>query len=200
MIKYLFEDNNILKSFDIESMEFIPLESEFNIDLFINHGIDLNTLNAALEHRSKLLSNTPRILAYSLDVATLKLKEIGLRPGESVELVRSIDFDKNYILGIKNIKIEADLQENDILQFIFSLDDGLTWVSYFNGDWINVRNSTVDILDRGMTVNTINSLNEEQLKFISSSGKLKIKFHMKKRSLESPLAVKKIALEYNTNL
>lgn len=200
MIKYLIQDKGLIKSFDSSINEFIVIGGEIIPDNFINNGIDITTLNIALGYRDQLLSNSPRVYSYSDSVRTIKLNEVGLPLGETIDFIRSINFDKNYILGIKNILIEAEYSLEDTLSFIFSLDDGLKWVSFFNNEWIDVRNSTVDILERGMDIETINSLNESDLEFISTSGKLKIKFYMKKRSLESPLKVKKIRLEYNTNL
>lgn len=200
MIKYLIQDKGLIKSFDSSINEFMVIDGKIIPDNFINNGMDVNTLNIALNYREQLLSNSPRIYSYSDSVRTIKLNEVGLPLGETIDFIRSINFDKNYILGIKNILIEAEYNLEDTLSFIFSLDDGLKWVSFFNNEWIDVRNSTVDILERGMDIETINSLNESDLQFISTSGKLKIKFYMKKRSLESPLKVKKIKLEYNTDL
>ncbi|WP_300347558.1 hypothetical protein [Clostridium sp.] len=198
---FLIKDGDSIKGFKDKELTIIEAKEPVKEDFF-NYGLSKLELNQIIKNRTVFQSNKPKILLYTDNPNEIKLDlfEKGTPHGEIVTMKNSIIFDKNYIQYIKDINVDATLGQNSILKFIFSKDDGNSWITFENSKWLPINLDNISISTKGINLNTLNNLTEEQLKLISDTRKIKLAWYMKRGSLEENIIIKQIKLDYKTNL
>lgn len=197
---FLIKDGNSIKGFKDKVLTVLENKIAIKED-FLSYGLSKKELNAIIKNRTAFQSSKPKILFYTDNPnPDIKLYEKGTPHGEIVNMKSSIVFDKDYIQYIKDINIEAKLGGDSILKFAISKDDGNSWITFYNNRWGPIGLDNISLATKGIDLNTLNNLTEEQLKLISDTRKIKIAWYMKRGSLEENIIIKQIKLDYKTNL
>ncbi len=198
---FLIKDSDSIKGFKDKVLTTIEAKEPVKED-FLNYGLSKLELNQIIKNRTVFQSNKPKILLYTDNPNEIKLDlfEKGTPHGEIVSMKNSVILDKEYIQYIKDINVDATVGQNSILKFIFSKDDGNSWITFDSAKWIPITLDNISISTKGIDLNTLNNLTEEQLKLISDTRKIKLAWYMKRGSLEENIIIKQIKLDYKTNL
>ena len=197
---FLIKDGNSIKGFKNKVLTVVENKIAIKED-FLSYGLSKKELNAIIKNRTPFQSSRPKILFYTDNPnPDIKLYEKGTPHGEIINMKNSIVFNKDYIQYIKDINIEAKLGRDSILKFAISKDDGNSWITFYNNRWGPIGLDNISLATKGIDLNTLNNLTEEQLKLISDTRKIKIAWYMKRGSLEENIIIKQIKLDYKTNL
>ncbi|HII4524267.1 TPA: hypothetical protein ACY4UK_001409 [Clostridium perfringens] len=197
---FLIKDGNSIKGFKDKVLTVLENKIAIKED-FLNYGLSKLELNQIIKNRTAFQSSKPKILFYTDNPKPdIKLYEKGTPHGEIVSMKNSVILDKEYIQYIKDINVDATVGQNSILKIIFSKDDGNSWITFDSTKWIPITVDNISISTKGIDLNTLNNLTEEQLKLISDTRKIKLAWYMKRGSLEENIIIKQIKLDYKTNL
>lgn len=197
---FLIKDGNSIKGFKDKVLT--VLENKISIkEDFLNYGLSKLELNQIIKNRTAFQISKPKILFYTDNPKPdIKLYEKGTPHGEIVSMKNSVILDKEYIQYIKDINVDATVGQNSILKFIFSKDDGNSWITFYDNRWRSIGLDNISLATKGIDLNTLNNLTEEQLKLISDTRKIKIAWYMKRGNLEENITIKQIKIDYKTNL
>lgn len=149
--------------------------------------------------RNEVTGPAPKLLRYDTDIENnyLVVKNICLYPPSLVKETRSYDFSMSYITGISNFLINQTQAASDILKFMISVDDGVTWIAWRDGSWYaNSELTDQVILEKGMTPEEMESLPEESKEVLFSTRKMRLAFILKPGSLTSELKLNKYECKY----
>ncbi|EOU1827284.1 hypothetical protein DMN40_14640 [Clostridium perfringens] len=197
---FLIKDGNSIKGFKDKVLTVLENKIAIKED-FLSYGLSKKELNTIIKNRIAFQSSKPKILFYTDNPKPdIKLYEKGTPHGEIVSMKNSVILDKEYIQYIKDINVDATVGQNSILKFIFSKDDGNSWITFDSAKWIPITLDNISISTKGIDLNTLNNLTEEQLKLISDTRKIRLAWYMKRGSLEENIIIKQIKLDYKTNL
>ena len=175
-------------------------EAELTVDTFKTYGIERKLLFLLNDFRYSLNSNTPKILYHTLEPTVVYYKEKGIPLGEIIEMNEAVNLSHSYINYIRNITITANVGIGDVLKFIIS-NDGQKWLTFYEGEWVEILKNKQVIIDKGMDLETLNGLSELQLQSISENVEgVKLAWYMKKSTLNSNLSISEINMEYSTRL
>ncbi|HAT4283488.1 TPA: hypothetical protein I9088_001370 [Clostridium perfringens] len=197
---FLIKDGNSIKGFKDKVLTVLENKIAIKED-FLNYGLSKLELNQIIKNRTAFQSSKPKILFYTDNPKPdIKLYEKGTPHGEIVSMKNSVILDKEYIQYIKDINVDATVGQNSILKFIFSKDDGNSWITFYDNRWGAIGLDNISLATKGIDLNTLNNLTEEQLKLISDTRKIKIAWYMKRGNLEENITIKQIKIDYKTNL
>lgn len=197
---FLIKDGNSIKGFKDKVLTVLENKIAIKED-FLSYGLSKKELNTIIKNRIAFQSSKPKILFYTDNPKPdIKLYEKGTPHGEIVSMKNSVILDKEYIQYIKDINVDATVGQNSILKFIFSKDDGNSWITFYDNRWGPIGLDNISLATKGIDLNTLNNLTEEQLKLISDTRKIKLAWYMKRGSLEENIIIKQIKLDYKTNL
>lgn len=202
IMKFLIKDNLTIKTYKENILiDICPIE-ELTIETFENHGIDLGDLPNLTELRKTLEETTLKLLYISEEEIKLYYREYGLPHGQFMEMATDANISMDYVLFVKTINITANPGiEADILRFIISLDKGLTWVTYYNNQWIPIERIDIEVIEKGLSLEAINSLEQQQLEELTAgANSIKFCWYMRKSDVSTPLEVSNIYMKYETNI
>lgn len=154
---------------------------------------------ALMNIRNEVTGPSPKLLRYDTDVENtyLVVKNECLYPPNLIKGTKSYDFSMSYITGISNFLINQTQGDLDILKFMISVDEGVTWISWRNGSWYaNSELTDQLILEKGMTAGEMQSLPEESKEVLFSTRKMRLAFILKPGSLTSELKLNKYECKY----
>lgn len=149
--------------------------------------------------RNEVTGPSPKLLKYDTDVDNnyLVVKNICLYPPSLIKSTESYDFSMSYITGINNFIINKTQSDSDILKFMISVDDGVTWIAWRDGSWYaNSELTDQVILEKGMTASEMQSLPDESKQVLFSTRKMRLAFILKPGSLTSELKLNKYECKY----
>lgn len=201
-MKFLINDNSIIKTYKGNNLIDVCTLNQLTIEIFEVHGINLGELPNLTELR-KLLSDTALKLIYiSQNESKLYYKEFGLPKGQFIEMSSDANISMDHILHVKSITITgSEGSEGDLLRFIVSIDKGVTWVTYYNDSWIKISKQEIDVIEKGMPLDLINSLDNEVLKIITENTEsIRFCWYMRKSNITTQLNVSNIAMKYEVNI
>lgn len=175
---------------------------ELTVDTFINHGMSKDIIsNHMNDYRYTLDSNAPKILYHTLEPTEIIYEETGTPHGEIIEMIDKVNLSPSYINHVRSINITANVGNDDVLKFIISNDDGKSWLSFYEDQWVEVLKNNAVIIEKGMTLDVINNLSESQIQEITEYvDGLKLAWYMKKGNINSTFSVSHINMEYSTSL
>ena len=149
--------------------------------------------------RNEITGPAPKLLRYDTDVNNnhLVVKNICLYPPSLIKGTKSYDFSMSYITGIGDFLINQTQSDSDILKFMISVDEGVTWIAWRNGSWYATSELTDQvILENGMTAGEMEGLPEESKVVLFSTRKMRLAFILKPGSLTSELKLNKYECKY----
>lgn len=175
--------------------------ADLTVDTFKTHGVSKSVISLLDKYRYTLTSDNPKIIYLGLEEERMVVRECGTPFGEFIEMKSAIDLSPTYINHVRNINITAIEGEGDILRFVISTDNGVTWKTYYGDGWVDILKNNAIIIDKGMTLDVINSLTEANLQSITTGVQgLKLAWYMKKANINSILEISHIDMGYSTNL
>lgn len=149
--------------------------------------------------RNEVTGPAPKLLRYDTDIKNtyLVVKNICLYPPNLIKANKSYDFSMSYITGISNFLINQTQADSDILKFMISVDEGVTWIAWRDGSWhANSELTDQVILEKGMTAGEMQSLPDESKEVLFSTRKMRLAFILKPGSLTSELKLNKYECKY----
>lgn len=201
-MKFLINDNSIIKTYKGNNLIDVCTINQITIETFEVHGINLGELPNLTELR-KLLSDTALKLIYiSENESNLNYKEFGLPKGQFIEMSSDANISMDHILYVKSITITGNEGANgDLLKFLISIDKGMSWLTYYNNSWVEIFKDEVEVIEKGMSLDLINSLDNEALKIITEEAQnIRFCWYMRKSNITTELNVSNIAMKYEVNI
>lgn len=171
-------------------------------DIFKTYGMSKSEINYLFSLSKFNIAEGSKLLylndADRENIPKLK-NTIYSKEGTFFELKDNIILDKDYQNNFKKITISASNYNKNILKFIISIDDGVTWKTYKNNQWIDILKDKDSVIKDGMDVDIVNGLSEDNLKLISNTRKIKISCFIKQEVDDAPINIKQIKIDYNVN-
>ena len=209
--KYLIADGTDVKTVPSGTTDLSTLSTLTTLGIypmadktyFTSNGMDLATVNYIIANKRSLLTNvSPKILLYTDWLPTsispnIKIKERQNPFSQIIDMNNNITFNSADISHINKCTITATLATNAILKFVFSKDNGATWIAFNGTDWITVDKTLSGIMDNGMTMAICNALTEAQLTLISDTKQIKVAWVMRRVDYDN-VTIKQIKFEYAT--
>lgn len=201
-MKFLIQDNSLIKTYQDNNLIEICIVEELTIEHFNEFGIDLGSLPNLTELRKYLEGTQLNLIYLSEEEIPLYYKEFGVPKGEFVEMSTDANISMDYVLFVKSITITANPgNEKDLLRFIISLDKGETWITYFDGGWTEIAKEEKEVIEKGMPLDIINSLQVDDLKTITeTANNIRFCWYMRKANINTELNVSNISMKYEVNI
>lgn len=191
--------SNVVVSSTVRS---VGKKENLSAEMFKRYGVSKSIIGNVGSIRSSLITDDPKVIYFMEDEKKLKLKERGVPYGEIIEMRGYADLSPEYIRYVRGINLTANIEdEKDVLKFACSINNGQTWVTYYQGEWLEILRNNAIIIEKGMTLEEINNLTEAQLKELTErADSFKILWYMQKSKMNSSLNITNIEFSYNTSL
>jgi hypothetical protein len=209
--KFLIADGSNVLTIPTGTTDLTTLTSLTNLGTYpmtdaayFTNGMNLSNLNYIIQNkRNLIISTSPKILVMYSDLpsvlatslGTLKVKETPTPLTQIIEMKDSVTFNNADITHISKCTIVANVDTNAILKFVFSKDNGTTWLAFDGTNWITVDKTVDSINTSGMTLDVCNNLTEADLTLISDTKQIKVAWIMKKVGSDN-VTIKQIKFDY----
>lgn len=196
--KHLINDNGSIKRFiggDWEIVGSLPVTSEMFSEYGMNSlsNIDNNAIN-------KLTSSTPEVLTYAYADSSLDQLHLDINAIPYVQLLVPIN-NLSYKGELNNVTMNVTETGSGKIRYLVSNDNGTSWRSYKNNEWIFVNGSDGnEIITNGMTTSQINALTSTEWKNVVKNSQLKIGYYFDKSNISDSATVNSFNLlsKYST--
>ncbi|MFL0252941.1 hypothetical protein ACJDT4_21265 [Clostridium neuense] len=139
----------------------ISLKDEFENEFKYEGKLETGSVNS-LHIDKSIYNEIEEIRAVEEDGKFKLITKV--KPNDQILYSNDIDF-KN----IKNIKSLKLLTNDNNIKVICSVDKGVTWKTYYNGQWKETKDEIEVFTNEGMTPNIFNSIKELWNKLINES-------------------------------
>lgn len=196
--KYLMVDESDIKNWDTASSSYVKVsELPLTSDKFQTYGDDTYH-----KERTGIISTSPVLKIWSSLVGmpvpkitqTIKPKPI------IVNMKDDISFSEVYINDIINAVVTSDNTGSGIINFIVSIDSGVSWKAWNGSSWklVDITNMQ-DGKSKGMSVSVIQGITEAQWTSLDlSNKKIRFAWYMEITASTDVLKLKQIRVNYNT--
>lgn len=197
-LKYLMVDESDIKNWDTASSSYVKVsELPLTADKFQTYGDDTYH-----KERTGIISTSPVLKIWSSLVGmpvpkitqTIKPKSI------IVNMKDDISFSEAYINDITNAVVTLDNTGSGIINFIVSIDSGVSWKAWNGSSWglVDITNMQ-DVKSKGMSVSVIQGITEAQWTSLDlSNKKIRFAWYMEITESTDVLKLKQIRVNYNT--
>lgn len=197
-LKYLMVDESDIKNWDTASSSYVKVsELPLTADKFQTYGDDTYH-----KERTGIISTSPVLKIWSSLVGmpvpkitqTIKPKPI------IVNMKDDISFSEAYINDIINAVVTLDNTGSGIINFIVSIDSGVSWKVWNGSSWelVDITNMQ-DVKSKGMSVSVIQGITEAQWTSLDlSNKKIRFAWYMEIIASTDVLKLKQIKVNYNT--
>lgn len=197
-LKYLMVDESDIKNWDTASSSYVKVsELPLTADKFQTYGDDTYH-----KERTGIISTSPVLKIWSSLVGmpvpkitqTIKPKPI------IVNMKDDISFSEAYINDIINAVVTLDNTGSGIINFIVSIDSGVSWKVWNGSSWelVDITNMQ-DVKSKGMSVSVIQGITETQWTSLDlSNKKIRFAWYMEIIASTDVLKLKQIKVNYNT--
>ncbi|AOR24894.2 hypothetical protein [Clostridium taeniosporum] len=197
-IKYLIVDGNEIKHWDIASSSYVKVsELPLTADKFQTYGDDTYH-----KERTGIISTSPSLKIWSPLIDMIPPKVIQtIKPNPVIVTMKDdISFSEAYIKDIINAVVILDNTGSGIINFIVSVDSGVSWKAWNSSSWglVDMTNMQ-DVKSKGMSISVLQGITEAQWTSLDlSNKKIRFAWYMEITSSTDVLKLKQIRINYNT--
>lgn len=197
-IKYLIVDGNDIKHWDTASSSYAKVsEVPLTADKFQAYGDDTYH-----KERTGIISTSPALKIWSPLTEMIPPKVIQtIKPKPIIVTMKEdISFSEAYIKDIINAVVTVDNTGSGIINFIVSVDSGVSWKAWNSSSWglVDITNMQ-DVKSKGMFVAILQGITEAQWTSLDlSNKKIRFAWYMEITSSTDVLKLKQIRVNYNT--
>lgn len=197
-IKYLIVDGSEIKHWDTASSSYVKVsELPLTTDKFQTYGDDTYH-----KERTGIISTSPSLKIWSplTDMIAPKVIQT-IKPNPAIVIMKDdILFSEAYIKDIINAVVTLDNTGSGIINFIVSVDSGVSWKAWNSSSWGLVDITNVqDVKSKGMSVSVLQGITEVQWTSLDiSNKKIRFSWYMEITASTDVLKLKQIRVNYNT--
>ena len=129
--KFILNDNGTYKTYDESANVLNVIDDITSLDPNVLTGVKVDLLANALS----LLSSTNGV---KLIVSKNKSFKMSAIKNKNELIVMRGDFYTSQIANINSIFVNSNINENSIIKLAVSIDSGLNWKGYIDGNWITL--------------------------------------------------------------
>lgn len=197
-IKYIIVDGNEIKHWDAASSSYVKVsELPLTADKFHTYGDDTYH-----KERTGIICTSPSLKIWSplTDMIPPKVIQTFKPKPVIVTMKDDISFGEAYIKDIINSVVTLDNTGSGIINFIVSVDSGVSWKAWNSSAWGLVDMTNIqDVKSKGMSVSVLQGITEAQWTSLDiSNKKIRFAWYMEITSSTDVLKLKEIKVNYNT--
>lgn len=197
-IKYLIVDGNEIKHWDTASSSYAKVsELPLTADKFQTYGDDTYH-----KERTGIISTSPSLKIWSplAEMIAPKVTQTIKPKPTIVTMKEDISFSEAYINDIINAVVTLDNTGSGIINFIVSVDSGVSWKVWNSSSWGLVDTTNMqDVKSKGMSISVLQGITEAQWTSLNlSNKKIRFAWYMEITSSTDILKLKEIRVNYST--